>query len=227
MDEQLTTIIRYFRDLAAANPELMQPHQPRGWAEGARILFFNDPDQAYKECLDETGFDRLSVGIYRISQDFMRIVVAYYSEDRILWLDNHLNHQDFCKFWTTEQLADWLPSNPVPLANLITLTKLNFLGFPKLVQSVSEIMFIPERRKSYWREQDIQEWHEQLSVLPYQVEPPSIGKADDGRYLLTFFVWTEIVGQLFRVQCLLNGEPPFAYHLEQLAVGVGNYFTPH
>lgn len=206
-----------------------QGYEMVGWAEDQREGMFQKSSHLhYKEKL---GFGTKFSRIFRLIQPTVEVILAYIeASDEILWLDNHLNNQDFEKFLLLEEFLKLLPSHPTEFATLFTELKLSYLGRPKLISKASQIAPSKERYEKLWSyseawQQKLLEDAKLIEELDARIFPPCCNPAEEG-YSLTFFVWTKILGRLFQVECEVSNERTVQYSLSQLAMGLGDAFVP-
>ena len=152
------------------------------------------------------------------------------ANDEILWLDNHLNNQDFEKFLLLEEFLKLLPTQPTKFATLFTELKLSYLGRPKLISKASQIAPSKERYEELWSrsealQQKLLEDAKLIEELDARIFQPRCSPAEEG-YFLTFFVWTEILGRLFQLDCEINHSGVVEYSLTLLVNGIGDAFVP-
>lgn len=219
----------FFTDYAQ-NPPLAQTYEMVGWVENQRVEMFHKPE--YFHYREKPGFKTKYCKIFQLDYRLVEASLAHYAtNDEVLWLDNHLNNQDFEKFLLLEEFLKLLPTQPTEFATLFTELKLNYLGRPKLISKASQIAPSKERYEELWSRSEA--WQKKLledakliEELDTRIFPPRCNPAEE-RYFLTFFVWTEIFGRLFQVDCEINHSGAVEYSLTLLVHdGLGDAFVP-
>lgn len=227
MDAIEQKISEYLLNQAINDPNISQLHEPRGWLENSRFAILKSFSQEDINLLDENLFSKLSPKIYMISMITVSAIFAYYPNGTVLWLDNHANNRDFTTFVQKEKLVNWLPAHPNDLAYVLVRLKFNFLGWPKLVQSKSDVTHISELRISHITSEEIASWEYTLDKINGSIQPPKIIEITRDSITLSFFIWTTILGRLFEINCSLKTNGEFEYKANLLASEIGDYFAPH
>ncbi|MCB8927958.1 MAG: hypothetical protein H6652_20280 [Ardenticatenaceae bacterium] len=213
----------------AQSPLPAQAYEMRGGMEDHRIELFHKPENFHYR--KKRGFETKYCKVFQLDYRSVETILAHYAtNDEVLWLDNHLNNQDFEKFLLLEEFLKLLPSQPTEFATLFTELKLNYLGRPKLISKASQIVPSKERHEKLWSisekfQQKLLEDAKLIEELDARIFPPRCNPAEEG-YSLTFFVWTEILGRLFQVQCKINHSGSVQYSLTLLVNGIGDAFVP-
>ncbi|WP_420628726.1 hypothetical protein [Candidatus Leptofilum sp.] len=206
-----------------------QEYETVGWGEDQRERMFQKSSHLhYKE---KREFETKCCKIFQLDYRTVEAILAHCANnDEILWLDNHLNNQDFEKFLLLEEFLKRLPTQPTEFATLFTKLKLSYLGRPKLISKASQIAPSKERYEKLWSYSEA--WQEKLLAdaklieeLDTRIFLPRCIQAREG-YSLTFFVWTKILGRLFQVECEINHSGAVQYSLTLLVNGIGDAFTP-
>ncbi len=213
----------------AQNPSPDLEYETVGLVEDQRVGMFQKPNHIhYKEKL---GFSTEFSRIFQLLEPTVEVILARIAaSDEILWLDNHLNNQDFEKFLILEEFLKLLPTQPTEFATLFTELKLSYLGRPKLITKASQIAPSKERYEKLWSyseawQQKLLEDAKLIEELDDRIFPPRCNPAEEG-YSLTFFVWTKILGRLFQVEGEINHSGTVQYSLTLLVNGIGDAFTP-
>lgn len=207
-----------------------QEYEMVGWHEDKREGMFQKSSHLHYE--EKLGFGTKFSRIFQLIQPTVSVILARIeTNDEILWLDNHLDNQDFEKFLLLEEFPKLLPTQPTEFATLFTELKLSYLGRPKLISKASQIAPSKERYEKLWSyseawQQKLLEDAKLIEELDARIFPPRCKPAEEG-YSLTFFVWTKILGRLFQVDCEINHSGAVEYSLTLLVHdGLGDAFVP-
>jgi hypothetical protein len=184
----------------------------------------------------------LSGKVYRLTQDWMYVVLARYDDGTILWLDDHLDDHDFDSFARREYLADWLPDRLNDMLELLLETKFYFLGWPQLIRAVSEIPVIPEKyigwlkgpKDDRWSSildqqkglESLRQANDRLASVADQIRIPECVRLENGNIRLSFYVWTKILGNVVRIDSFFGTDSSFGYEFALLTKQVGFFTVP-
>jgi hypothetical protein len=214
----------FFKNVIDYNPDVAlspAPPRPRGWMEEYRAGAFQTIHNfALKTDIPWT---QLSGRVYELSRSQLSVVLAVYSDDTILWLDDHSGDSDFEGFARRERLATWLPQQMNELLTLLIETKFNYLGQPQLVQSASEIPGFkvgPGKAPATLLEEK-----KHFDSVAKQIQPPECVSEQQG-VRLSFCLWSRILGRVLAVDCLFGSDGSFTFEAAQLAEHIGDFFVP-
>jgi hypothetical protein len=172
---------------------------------------------------DLTGY---VVKLYRIGSMVTSVVVAFYGDSDILWLDCLSDDADFETFIRRERLVDWLPYRLEDVVELLIETKFNFLLLPRLVRTAAEIPPLKAGYRSALEKQTpefVAAMDRRFEGLVGQIQPPRCIQHPDGVFRLGFYVWTIVLGKVIKVDCLLGPGCSFGYEVAQLTDQVGMF----
>lgn len=158
------------------------------------------------------------------------VVLAHYDDGTILWLDYHLDDGDFSEFVYREKLKEWIPNRVEMLVSLLIETKLNYLGCPRLISDVSQIPKLSKRVEEYLstteeNTRSLNESKHLLNSLVNYIAPPNI-KKNTSNHQIRFYVWTQLLGQVFEIDFFFMRNELIIYECKQLAKLVGHYTIP-
>ena len=207
----------FFTNRAKSNPLVIQKGNLAGWLEQARIEAFDQIPEANVSLKKGLPWDLLTGKVYEVFQMYVTAILALYSDETILWLDDHSSNSDYEIFMRRENLLSWYPDRKDQLIQLLVETKFNFLGRPRIISSAVDIPH---------QENEIEESHEQLMRVTKQIFPPTYVQNLDGSLRVHFCIWTLILGKIFAVDCMLGPGSAFSYHGELLTRDVGDYVLP-
>ena len=207
----------FFTNRAKSNPLVIQKGILPGWLEQARIEAFDQIPEENVTLKMGLPWDLLTGKVYEVFQMYVTAILALYSDEIILWLDDHSSNSDYEVFMRRENLLSWYPDRKDQLIQLLVETKFNFLGEPRLISSAVDI---PQKQNG------IEESHKQLTRVTKQIFPPTYVQNLDGSIRLQFCIWTLILGKIFVVDCTLGPGSAFSYHGDLLTRDVGDYVLP-
>jgi hypothetical protein len=221
-------ISNYFHMQTKVYPAFNRPDRLRGWFDDSRARAFQFVTEESITIQRESPFTELTATIIQVRERQLSAVLAYYSDDALLWLDDHANDLDFEKFAEREQLANWLPARVDALASLLIGTKFNYLGWPHLVREVSDIQPLPERGRALKTPEELIEYDRKMADVAGRIHAPTfVGNISDIA-TIEFFVWTKIFeGRLLKFRCYFHANGRFTYDHELLADRIGMWFAPH
>lgn len=227
-------IAKFFEDKHRLSPEVSLPSPeplPRGWFEEVRAQMFRAGNWGDVSPWTEEIWSELSGKVHMVSNGHLSAIVALYTDGTILWLDDHSKDTDFQNFVHRERLLGWLPYRMDKLVRLLVGTRLNFLGWPLLINSASDVPTPSEKQKALWVgdkevEEFLLEQAKWLANIHDQIRPPVLVTDPKGGYLVSFSVWTKILGKVINVRCLFGPGQTFRYEGVQLAQLVGAHVVP-
>ncbi len=201
----------------------------RGYMEEVRAHEFQSTDYQINPW---TGplWSQLSGSIYAMVARYYSVVLATFEDKTILWLDDHSSNVDFAEFVRREQLMNWLPDQMDDVLEILIKTKFNFLGWPKLVNSILDIPNIPVYKEypevNRGHSQDMQDAEMRLTNIADRLYPPTVTEIRKNEFELRFCIWTKLFGQVIDISCFLGGSDVFKYEGNQLVHLVGFYVVP-
>lgn len=222
-------------------PALYSTGNPSGIFEGLRIETFLEAEsnedisvislnkidfsiylQNIPELLD------LDVNFYEIRYRNLMMLLGIYPNETPLWLDNHVNNDDFMIFIQREKLLTMLSNNLILFCKLFTATKLYYLGHPYCVESPFDILkyLDPLHQRLRKNQNDINSLkniEEEIIAQREKIFTPRVIKTNDA-YTVHFCVWTSFLGRLFSIEAIffLNGK--LVYSGEQIADNIGYFY---
>ncbi len=230
----------FFRKQYESRPAVRQKIKgPRVWGEDFRAEIFAKAHQP--RLRTRAPWDGLSGTIYELWSSSVSVVLAVYSDGTILWLDDHSDDSDFVEFIRREHLLEWVPDRLDEFLVLLVEGKLNYLGWIRLIGSVSDIPPLPvEIRNWYtnpekWKgstteferaQQFVLELDKRLAAVADQIKPPACSISNEGEIQLSFYVWTKWLGKVIRFNCFLT--PDYGFRLDgvELVEEVGFSIAP-
>ncbi|MBE7471979.1 MAG: hypothetical protein DPW09_26770 [Anaerolineae bacterium] len=222
----------YFRKKSESYSDVhLSPNKlrPRGWLEEFRVEIFQTVDNLSLK--SGVLWSRLTGKIYKLEHSQLSVVLALYSNDAILWLDDHSDNFDFEIFIRREDLLTWLPDQLEDFLDLLIQTKFNFLGRPQLIRSVSAIPTFTEEEMAFYTQsqqgrEGILEQERRFADIVDQIQPPICTSSQDRVFHLNFYVWTKILGKVIKIHCSFGSENAFSYEAIQLTEQLGKFFVP-
>ncbi len=216
----------------ASVPPPNRENKLRGWLEEARAEMFQSG--VFFSLLQKELYSTIQGNVYRIDfrgHGILCAILAYYEdENELLWLDDHNTNIDFTKFVSRENLLHWLPNNVNKFAKLFVETKLNYLGEPKIVHNVSQIMRAEKEIKrikscgSHWQK-ELQEEERRLDKIAPLLHSPTVTIIDE-TFRLDFYLWTAILGRVIHIHSTIDTNGYISFSGNQLTDTVGNWFVP-
>jgi hypothetical protein len=169
--------------------------------------------------------------IYKVERTQLSVVLAFYEEGPVLWLDDHTGEADFETFMKREELKKWLPHQMAPLLDLLIETKFNFLGRPQLIHSATDIPKLTQKQidRMSKSKDAMAKFHEKeklLAKITDQIQPPVCHSNNDQEFQISFYIWTKILGNILRIDCFFRGDHGFSYELTQLGDQIGAFIVP-
>jgi len=204
----------------------------KGWLEEIRAEAFSTSDYGEVSVKEGGLWSRLSAKIYIIeSIGFLSVVLAYYDDDTILWLDDHSSNSDFGVFVKNERLWTLLPERREDLIALLIATKLNYFGLPQLISAASDIPSLSEEGLEIWSrnpqaQNQLAEAQQRLEQVSEKIAPPNMLAGQNQAFELDFFIWTKIIGRVIRARFVFGQDGYFLYEDNELAQFVGRYLVP-
>lgn len=192
-----------------------------------RAMILSTLSEISLDMVERIDLPDLRSSIYRVDLDQARllsIVVAVYPDEAVLWLDG-LSDEDFSTFWNMERLTDWIADRFDKLLNLLILTRLNYLGFPRVINQVDDIPVLETSSDSTELLELAHRQAEQLAGIKYLVDPPKFTQTHSS-LSLSFLVWTSLYGRLIRIHCSYDANLNFSHKSNRLFEQLGDYHLP-
>lgn len=218
--------------LSILGKEIFQANRPKGWFEEIRTKAFGSPnfgDMVLKEGPTWTGISAKVYNIHAIGP--LSVILAYYDDGTVIWLDDHFSDDDFKLFVKKEHLWTWLPERKEDLIALLIETKLNYLGRPQLINTISEIPSFSIKEMESWlvdphAQNQLVEAQQKLKHVSEKIIPPILLVEPNGIFELTLFVWTKIMGKLVHVRFKFGQDGLFLFEGDELVKMVGRFIVP-
>ena len=204
----------------------------KGWLEDVRTEAFANliPEQASQK--EGRLWSKLNAKVFLVAHMSITAIVAYYEDGTILWLDDHEADDDFEAFAKIERLCAWLPNQKEDLTELLIKTKLNFLGVPQLINTISDIPSYSKQdlvqlaKQPLFPLNEYLEIQQQMEQLSGKIIPPNLLTTPDGGFELSFFVWTYINGRIIHAQYKFGQDGLFLYEGKELMKFAGRFSVP-
>lgn len=207
-------------------------NRPHGWFDEFRADAFATPEFG-NILLKEGGiWPKLIARIYNVhSIGEVSVVLAYYGDGKILWLDDHASDDDFKKFFKTERLWEWLPEQIEDFAALLIETKLNYLGNPHLIKSKLDIPSFSKQDLEQLSgdenaKNQLNQAQENLERVSEKITAPNLLVEHRGTFELTICVWTKILGRVIDARFKFGNNGFFFYEGYELVEQVGRFLVP-
>jgi len=240
MSTDTGNISRQFVDFFKARQKLfleskknVRLNQPIGWFEELRTETFGTPNIGDISVKEVTDWSKLNAKIYTIhSIGQISVVLAYYEDGTIFWLDDHSSDEDFEAFVRKERIWAWLPAQKENLVSLLIETKLNYLGRPQLINNISDIPSFTKQDLELWAEDphaqsELIESQQKLKSVSEKITPPNnVLVKYESVFELTFFVWTKIMGKIVHAQFEFGQDGLFRYQGTEIVKLVGRFLVP-
>ncbi|HEU0291247.1 MAG TPA: hypothetical protein VFR47_00825 [Anaerolineales bacterium] len=97
----------FFTNRAKSNPLVIQEGILPGWLEEARIKAFDEIPEENVTLKKGLPWDLLTGKVYEVFQMYVTAILALYSDETILWLDDHSSNSDYEVFMRRENLLSW------------------------------------------------------------------------------------------------------------------------
>lgn len=149
--------------------------------------------------------------VYRVEQGHVPVVV-YVKDEKVLWLDNHQNDDDFTEFLRLK--------NPRlekhQFLTLLLIAKIQYVSEPRLISTWDDIPpdpypLSPENLRR------VQQVKKTISPPRFQIDARAIST--------DFFIWTRMLGRIYQVKAVWDGDT-FHHEGTVLIQGVGDHFMP-
>lgn len=155
-------------------------------------------------------------------------VFAFYDDGTILWLDSHVDDNDFKQFVEQEEL---LLLDAKLAAEIILATKLHYLsvGLPsQVIESIDDIPAVDFRKyRANGRVANIQEWENNYNQLMMSLKPllyePQFHSSKTAK-ILEFYFWTHAMGQVYKTQFSFENKA-LTWKAELIGNGYGSHLT--
>lgn len=207
-------------------------NRPVGWLQEFRADAFGESDFGDLFLKEGSFWSKIRAKIYSLeSIGELSAILAYYDDGTVLWLDDHSSDRDFELFVDNERLWKWLPERKDYLIALLLETKLNYLGRPQLINTVSEIPSFSEQEIVSWfgdprAQNQMVEAQRKLEGVSEKIIPPVLLAEPNGIFELIFFVWTKIMGRLVQVRFKFGQNSVFLFEGDELVKMVGRFIVP-
>jgi hypothetical protein len=225
----------FFKERSESRQEVQsqKPEQPYGFRGMFREMIFQSDDYEPQPLkVDRPLWSKFSASIYTIEVAHLSVILARYADGTILWLDDHASDSDFETFVRRERLSSWLPDQVEEMLDFLVRTKFNFMGWPRLVRSASDIPVLSDPVKNavsaYSKEGEglIIEAERRLADVTNRIGPPMcVGNQDKG-FQLKFYIWTKIAGSIIEVNCFFGPDLSFRHEAVRLMNAIGAYVIP-
>jgi hypothetical protein len=226
----------YFQRLVQSNPEVTGAGKLTSlWREGQdgerTQSLCKEVYKAHIRLLDHDLSDVLSTRLWVLGHYYPgashTAVFAAYDDGQSLWLDNHIDNQDFDRFWQRENIV-WESADEA--AAFMMATKFHYLREPSRMYIVSNVSDIPQEHreflKTYDDEEHLRKFDKDLAAVAPHIYPPSLDTVQ-GTTHLQFCVWLMAGGRLLSIQCRFDPEGKLSYEGEQLGEWmIGDGFMP-
>ncbi len=171
-----------------------------------RVEFFAsaESDHIY---LDWLSFDSTDIRIAYANWGRSHITFALLDNQRILWLDNHIQYDDYIKFSKRENLLEKFDNDLEGLAQFIIQTYLGHQFFPVLINGIDDIPMIQDQElfgTQPFVKKDVDAKNLLLKNLSYDIMAPKLYKVDENMVSLKFTSWTEYLGWLRHTRILFK-----------------------
>ena len=237
VDSSLKIRIRqFFRERNVSDSAEINPSKLRKVLTGFEGLFRAQAGDQLECTVEGMGiatlsFPELRCDVYVVAALMKGQAILAVYDNAILWLDHYVNNEDFSSFIKRENLIAWIPDRWEKIIQLFVATKFAFLFRPQLIRSASDIPRYPEDQLDGLGTQQVQTMREvlqedeqRIAEITQQITPPTLQIGTDGRIYLTFFVWTKIMGLVFKLECMFGENLSFDYDGERLTVDpIGHY----
>lgn len=206
----------YFEYLHKSHSEVNRQGILTGWLEDIRARVFQNSIAENMETIHSIESINLRIPMIRFYHNSFIVILAIH-DDTVLWLDNHVNNDDYSKYMVTERLFERLPQNASSYAQCIIESKLTYLGEPRIIGNIDELPATESLKSKRTKSDTIQKLE---SIAKYITPPVMI--ADSTTLLLVFCIWTRIRGNVFKVKCTWDGTK-FNYSGQNLMKEIGDY----
>ncbi len=229
MDKIKRQFAGFFKQMNTTS--LNQENELLGWLESFRTEFFQSETLFDYVLLENNFLSAIQNQIYQIRYKSISAILAFHQDTgEILWLDNHNSNIDFENFILKENLLSWLPDKATDFAKVFVITKLNYLGEPKLINDVSQILRSKEiiRRIQSRSQEDrdlLQREKQQFAEIGDRLQPPNCIITNE-TIEVNFYLWTKIIGRVIYLQCNISMKGQIKYRGTVLAAQVGNWYVP-
>lgn len=229
--EIIVTQITTYLQAKASEAKNKYPSNLRGWAEETRLIGFEPQDIRHIIMQEDPPYSRLLASVFKVTTVYdLTLIMAIYKDGTILWLDDHSDDEDYKLFISREALLDWLPEKINEYSSLFIETKLNFLGEPRLISSITDIPPKAEHVVKEWTESPegrelSKQYDNSLNKLIKLIYPPKLTISSDGLFSISLFVWTRIIGFVYHIQIDVT-QNVLRYNGLRIEEGIGHYFVP-
>lgn len=196
-------------------------------------IFLNQRHQAFTEAdpdylyVEELNLPQISGQVAIIRYGQWRAGLYTYNNDKLLWLDDHLNSDNFTTFAKNENLSEWISSRPLELVQLIVRFVLPLQFTHQYIENIADIpqlnisMSDSEHSKDQRLPEELEKQRQKLMEIKNIITPLEIITANGGGANLTFYSWTKFFGLVYQNTVYKDQNNDLKLKSSQIAVGIG------